>query len=164
MLESIHFVAYIWDINLKLMNSRTMFQKRILLCLGLSLWFLSSIGQSPTARIVVLRSSDDFMGDKPVWIYADGKKICSVTAGQHIQLMQPLGEHAFYVSYSGKNKLKAKQMAEAVSVACSAEKTTYLLIVSNPANKKSVSCAAIVEDSAEKLLLNSRKQDCIIKD
>jgi hypothetical protein len=104
------------------------------------------------------------MGDKPVWIYADGKKMCSVTAGQHIQLMQPLGEHAFYVSYSGKKKLKAKQMAEAVSVACSAEKTTYLLIVSNSANKKSVSCAAIVGDSAEKLLLNSRKQDCIIKD
>ncbi len=139
-------------------------KKRILLSLGLSLWFISSFGQSPAARIVVLRSSEDFMGDKPVWIYADGKKICSVTAGQHIQLNQPAGEHTFYVSYSGKNKLTPKQTAEAVSVACAAEKTTYLLIVSNPANKKSVSCAAIVEDSAEKLLLNSRKHDCIIKD
>lgn len=145
------------------MKSTTMFKKRILLFLGLSWWFISSFGQSPVANIIILRSSEDFMGNKPVWIYADGKKICSVTAGQHIQLKQPVGEHTYYVSYAAKNKLKPKQMAEAVSVACAAEKTTYLLIVSNPANKKSVSCAAIVENSAEKLLLNSRKHDCILK-
>ena len=140
------------------------FGKRICLCLGLSLWFLTSFGQSPAPEIILLRPEGDLMGDKPVWIYIDGKKVCSVTAGQHIQLKQPAGEHAYFVSFSAQKKLKPKQSAEAVSVTCTADKTTYLLIVSNPANKKSVSCAAIVEDSAEKLLLNSRKQDCIIKD
>ncbi len=145
------------------MNSKTMFKKRILLFLGLSLLFSISFGQSPTADIVVLRTEEDFMGGKPVWIFADGKKICSITAGQHIQLKEPAGEYVFYVSFSGRNKLKNKQKAEAVSVSCSAEKTTYLLIVSNPANSKSVSCAPIVKSSAEKLLLTSRKQDCNAK-
>lgn len=138
-------------------------KKRILLCLGLSLWFISSFGQSPASNIIVLRPEGDLMGDKPVWIYADGKKVCSVIAGQHIQLNQPAGEHAFFVSFSGQNKLKSKQRAEAVSITCSADKTIYLLIVSNPANRKYVSCAPIVEDSAEKLLLKSSKRDCAVK-
>jgi hypothetical protein len=88
-----------------------MFKKRILLFLGLSLWFSISFGQSPSADIFVLRTEEDFMGGKPVWIYADGKKICHITAGQHIQLKEPAGEHVFYVLFSGRNKLKNKIFA-----------------------------------------------------
>jgi hypothetical protein len=144
-----------------MINSKSTTKKRIILCLGLSLWFFSSFAQSMATGIVVLRPEGDLMGDKPVWIYADGKKICSVTAGQHTHLNLPAGEHAFYVSFSGRNKLK--QNSGAVFIACATDRTNYLLIVSNPANRKSVSCAPIVEGSAEKLLLKSSKRDCTAK-
>lgn len=146
----------------------TMFNKPFLLCLGLFLWFSSSFGQPPSgasaANIIFIRTEGDFMGNKPVWIYVDGKRTCNVSAGQHVLMKTSAGEHTFHVSFSGKPNLKTKDKEAAISVSCSADQTAYLLVVSNPANRKSVSCAPIITNSAEKLLLKSSKRDCTPKD
>ena len=100
------------------------------------------------------------MGNKPVWIYVDGKRICNVSAGQHVSMKTSAGEHTFHVSFSGKPNLKTKEKEAAISESCSSDQTAYILVVSNPANRKAVSCAPIIGNSAEKLLLKSKQQDC----
>lgn len=145
-----------------------MYSKNLIPFLGLFLWFSSSFGQPPsgtsTANIIFIRTEGDFMGNKPVWVYVDGKRICNVSAGQHASMKTSVGEHTFHVSFSGKPNLKTKEKQAAISVSCSSDQNAYLLVVSNPANRKSVSCAPIVEGSAEKLLLKSSKRDCTVKD
>lgn len=143
------------------------FKKKFISYLGLFIWFLWSFGQPPSgasaANIIFIRTEGDFMGNKPVWIYIDGKRVCNVSANQHVSMKTSAGEHTFQVSFSGKPSLKTKEKESAISVSCSADQNAYFLVVSNPANRKAVSCAPIIGSSAEKLLLKSNKCDCIKK-
>jgi hypothetical protein len=138
-------------------------KKRLLLFAGMFFSLLISFGQTskePLPSVILLRAEGDSPGNKPVWIYQDGAKICSILPGQHISLSPSPGEHTFFVSFSAKRKLKARENETAFSIKCEAGKTMYLHIVSNPANRKNVSCTPIVESSAKKLLQDSKMRDC----
>jgi hypothetical protein len=143
---------------------KAIFSKKILLLTGLSFWFSLSFAQNSrdavASSVIVLRAEDDLPGSKPAWVYVDGMKECSLTAGQHMILSPSIGEHTFFVSFSAKRKLKARENETAFSIKCEAGKTMYLHIVSNPANRKNVSCTPIVESSAKKLLQDSKMRDC----
>ncbi len=139
---------------------------RLLLFTGMFFSLTLSFGQTskePVPSVILLRAEGDSRGNKPVWIYQDGAKICSVLPGQHISLSPSSGEHAYFVSFSEKRNLKAKETEAAISVKCEPGNTLYFHIVSNPANRKNVSCTPIVEISAKKLLQASKIRDCKTK-
>ena len=141
--------------------------KKFILAIGVAFWFSLSFGQnrhvSASSSVIVLRAEGDAPGSKPAWIYVDGKRECGLTAGRHLLLSRDSGEHAFFVSFSAKRKLTAREQEAAISVKCEAGKTMYLHVVSNPANRKSISCTPIVESSARKLLQASKVADCQAK-
>lgn len=126
------------------------------------LWPCRVICQSkaPASLITFINNDEDEPVKQKLSVYIDGKKHCVVPHQSYVNITVDSGEHTFFAAFPGTRKLKKKMEEESINVWVAPGQTYYFLLIVNMSRRYGITCTAILEDGAKKLMRSAKIVDC----